>query len=687
MGDDERVNSLPESGAGQPANAATNSSPHAAKGIAGFLQSLPNWPWLLGLLLAAGTIIAYQPAWRAGFIWDDDVYVTNNPLLSAPDGLKRIWFSMHSHSQYCPLVITTFRFECMLWGLNSVGYHVVNILLHSANALLVWAVLRRLALPGAWLAAAIFALHPVQVESVAWITERKNVLSLFFYLLALLAWVEFVEERPNRLWRFYVLALIFYALALFSKTTACTLPAALLLVLWLKGKTMNRFRLARIVPFIALGVGLGLVSVWWERHLGNYLKDVGQSFSGLERLLIATRALWFYAVELVWPTKLTFSYPRWEINSRDPLQYVWLIGCVAVALLLWRRRNALGRGPVAALVFFVAALSPLLGFIPVYTFRYSFVADHYQYVASVGPLALAATCITTALGLVEKGKPFLKPFLCGTLLLVLGALTWRQSAMYADVETLWRTTIERNPDSYLAHNNFGNVLFRKGQVNEAIAHYQKALAILPDYSEAHYNFGMALIQNGRVDEAIAHFEKAAETRPDSQGVQAMAHNNLGDLLSQRGQADEAIAHFQKAIQIDPRLASAHAGLGDLLLRKGRAAEAVAHYQTAMEIQPADARILNNLAWVLATCPDASVRNGAEAVQLAERACALTAYKETVFVGTLAAAYAEWGEFGKAVETSRKACELATTLGETNLLQQNEELLRQFKNREPYRERD
>ena len=193
-----------------------------------------NQHWILGVLLVLAITIAYRKAWHAGYIWDDDVYVTENKLLTAPDGLKRIWFSLDSPSQYFPLVYTTFRLEHALWGLNPAGYHWVNILLHVANALLVWRLLLILRVPGAWLAAAIFALHPVQVESVAWITERKNVLMGFFFLLALLSWVEFVEGQSRRMWKFYALALLLYALALFSKTTACTLPAALLLILWLK---------------------------------------------------------------------------------------------------------------------------------------------------------------------------------------------------------------------------------------------------------------------------------------------------------------------------------------------------------------------------------------------------------------------------------------------------------------------
>ena len=249
-----------------------------------------NRTWLLGLLLVVATVMAYQPAWNAGFIWDDDDYVTHNPLVTAPDGLKRIWFSLDSPSQYFPLTYTAFRVERALWGLNASGYHWVNILLHSVNALLVWGLLRRLKIGGSWLAAAIFALHPVNVESVAWITELKNVQSLFFSLLAMLMWVEFVERENG--WRWYGLTMLFYGLALLSKTTACTLPAAMLLVLWLKGRAIRWSLMRQLVPFLMMGVAMGLVSMWWERH---HQGTHGETFSIglLERILIPSSAICF----------------------------------------------------------------------------------------------------------------------------------------------------------------------------------------------------------------------------------------------------------------------------------------------------------------------------------------------------------------------------------------------------------
>ena len=409
------------------------------------------------VLIIVLTVIAYLPALRCGFIWDDDYYVTNNPLLTETDGLRRIWFSMHHQSQYFPLVYTTLRFEYALWGLNPMGYHAVNVLLHSLNALLVWAVLKRLTLPGAWLAAAVFALHPVQVESVAWITELKNTQSTLFYLLALLAWMKFADKETTRPGPFYALALLLHALALFCKTTACALPAALALVLWMRNQPIGWRRIAQIMPFLVLGVAMGLVSVWWESCMGHYQEEYF-AFNLLERLLIASRAVWFYAVKLVWPTNLSFSYPRWQVNPRDPLQYVWLIGCAAVALVLWWRRNKWGHGCAGAVIFFVATLSPLLGFIPLYTFRWSFVADHYQYVASIGMITLVVSAGTTIAQRAGRWGHDLGTCAAAAVLLVLGVSTWRQVHVYQDQETLWRDTLTKNPDSWVAHCNLGVVL-------------------------------------------------------------------------------------------------------------------------------------------------------------------------------------------------------------------------------------
>jgi protein O-mannosyl-transferase len=772
-------------------------------------------PWLFAVLLVLVTALAYRPAWNGGYVWDDDCYVSHNLLLSAPDGLRRIWFSLESPSQYFPLTYTTFRLEHSFWGFNPSGYHWVNILMHAANALLLWGLLRRLEVPGARLAAMVFALHPVQVESVAWITELKNVQALFFSLLAVLAWVAFCDERPRRLWRYYALALLLYVLALTSKSTACTLPAALLLVLWLRRRPITWGRIAQVVPFILLGLAMGLLAMWWERY--HQLTE-GQVFGLglLDRILIASRACWFYLGKLIWPAKLAFSYPLWKINPTDPLAYVWLAAGAGLAGLIYFARARLGRGVETAALFYVATLSPLLGFIMLYTFHITFVADHYQYMASIGPLALAAAGLTRGLESVDR-KGVFKPMLCTAWVLTLGVLTWQQSSAYTDIETLWRRTIATNPKAFMAHGNLGAMLLDTSRTNEALAHLHKAIEIKPDYAEAHFNLGIAYSRMQRVDEAMVHFQDALRVRPDSAAARmnlgalliqkgdldgaisylrraleirpgyaqasfnlanalwqkgqteeaivcyraalkgnpdyaeadynlglvlfrqgeldqalphfqklieinpgyasaclsfanellklgrvdqaatllgqivqlrpdyAEAHYNLGVALFQLGQADAAVAQFRRSLELRPNLLPAHRSLGNLLWRSGQIQEAIAHYEIIVSAQAADATLLNDLAWIRATNPQAQFRDGTEAMRLAEQACQATQFKEPRLVMTLAAAYAEAGRFEDAVTTAERARNLALAVGQKELAEKYLEILGLFKAGQAYRE--
>ena len=549
-----------------------------------------------GSLLVLLAMLAYLPAFRAGFIWDDDAYVTENLLLVGPDALQRIWFSAHHQSQYFPLAFTTLWIERTLWGLHPLGYHAVNVALHTINALLVWTLLRRLAVPGAWLAAAAWALHPVNVETVAWVTELKNTQSTLFYLLALLAWMKFTSAGASRARRSYGLALLLCALALLSKTTACTLPAAMLVVLWLQKAPIDRRRLLPVAPFFALGIAMGVLSIWWESHLGNYRdSDVGTTLNGLQKLLLATRALWFYALKVVWPADLSFSYPRWDIDVRDPRQYVWLIGCLLIAALLWWQRKVWGRAPAAAVVFFVALLSPLLGFVPLYTFRYSFVADHYQYLASLGLIALAAgTGASIAQSAGRRGR--ILGGLAGTaVLLLLGAATWRQARVYHDQETLWRDTIAKNPDGWMPHNNLGMILAAQRRLGEAIDEYKAALRIRPSCADAHYNLGRAWFGEGRLVDASLEFLAAVKLNPDL----AEAHNNLGLTYARLGRAEEAIAELQAALRIKPNNPRAHNNLGLTFAGQGRLEEATAEYRAAVQLNPDYVGARNNLGVALA----------------------------------------------------------------------------------------
>ena len=536
--------------------------------------------WLGAASLAALTVFAYWPAWHGGFIWDDDRYVTHNYLLIAPDGLRRIWFSLDAPSQYFPLAYTVLRIERSLWDLNPVGYHWVNILLHLGNALLVWCIVTRLKVPGAWLAAAIFALHPIQVESVGWISELKNVLMGFFFLLTLLTWIEYVDATHKHRRILYVAALVFYLLALSAKATACTLPAALLLVLWLKQRPIGRRALLEIIPFVVLALGIGLVAVWWEKyHQGTRMLV---SLGPVERLLIASRAVWFYLGKIFWPAKLTFIYPQWRIDATNPIAYLWPIAvAVAVALIFYGRRF-FGRSVEVAALFFVMTLGPLLGFVMLYTFRYTFVADHYQYLASIGPIALASAGLVT----LSRLSRTLQRLVGGTsfaILIGLGLLTWQQSATYRDAETLWRTTIAKNPGCWMAYNNLGVVQFEKGNVEDAIEKYQQSLGLHPDYPEAHYNLGSALLQNGYADEAIRHCEEALKIQPNEPD----AHIVLGNAFMAKQDVDRAIAHYEQALTLRPEDSNAHYNLGIALQEKGETDRAAREYEKARQYEPRD----------------------------------------------------------------------------------------------------
>jgi tetratricopeptide (TPR) repeat protein len=674
-----------------------------------------RWRGLLfGLILAAVTIFAYRPAWNGGFLWDDDVYITNNELLTAPDGLRRIWFSLDSPSQYFPLVYTAFRTEHAVWGLDPTGYHWVNLLLHIGNALLVWLVLARLKVPGAWLAGAIFALHPVQVESVAWITERKNVLMGFFFLLTLLAWIAFVGGRTKRSWLFYGLALILYLLALFAKTTACTLPAALFLILWLQRTPISRKRVFQIIPFLVLGVAMGALAMWWERYHQGTSRAVFTFLSPIERVLVASRAVWFYLSKLAWPSNITFIYPRWDIAPSHLLNYAWLLAGVIVCGAIYFLRRYVGRSVEVAAAFFVATLSPVLGLIMLYTFRYTFVADHYQYLACIGPIALASAGLVN---LAEASKSSRNMIFSAALCVValLATLTWRQAAMYGNIETLWRMTLSRNPSCWMAHNNLGIVLFEKGQLDDAIAHYRTTLHMQPNFWDADYNLGTALLGKGQVDEAIFYCDKAVRMQPNDPDAQVA----LANALLQKRQIDEAIVHYEKAVAIRPDYFLARYGLGHSLLEKGmldaaiehsraalliqpnnadchtvlaialdekgQSAEAVKHYEKALEISPQSVSALNNLAWLLATDSNASLRNGARAIQLARQASQLSGGTNALVLRTLAAAYAEAGQFGKAIESARTAMQLRRSQGDDSLAPELQQQIALYELGLPYRE--
>lgn len=553
---------------------------------------------LLAGLLFAMTLAVYRPVLDNGFIWDDDEYVVENPVLRTAEGLQRIWLDFGATPQYYPLVHTTFWIEYQLWQLDPVGYHVVNVLFHALAVLLLWRVLALLQLPGAWLAAAIFAVHPVYVESVAWITERKNVLSGVFYLASLFAYLRAEgfgngapEDRGSS--RFYALSLSSFACALLCKTVTGSLPAVILLVLWWKRGRVGWADVRLLLPFFLLAVGFGAVTAQLEtQHVGAVGRDWDLSF--LDRCLVAGRALWFYAYKLIWPAQLVFNYPRWEIDTGHWPAYVFPAAVLAVLTGLWAARSRVGPGPLVAVLIFAGTLFPALGFFDVYPMRYSFVADHFQYLASLGLVSLFAAGAAKAAARISGGRRGPSAAAAVILLAVLGVLTWRQTQVYRDLETLWRDTLAKNPSSWMAHVNLGTIIEERGDVEEAAQHYRESIRIQPVQPEAYNNLGSALRKQGEFDEAAAQLRRSLQIDPRY----VLALNNLGLLYHDRGEYDEAIRHFQQALEIHPEFAAAHTNLGVTLGAQGRWDEAIRHQREALRIDPNLPQAHTNLASAL-----------------------------------------------------------------------------------------
>ncbi len=558
----------------------------------------------MGLVVLAVVLACHWPALNGGVLWDDDAHLTP-PTLQSWSGLARIWTDFQSTQQYYPVLFSAFWVEHRLWGDFMPAYHLANVLWHTLSCCLLALLLRRLwsadaapagrapptagwrVPPGAaWVAALLFAVHPVCVESVAWITEQKNTLSLFFYLAAAGAYLEF-DRRRKVGW--YAAATVLFLLAMGSKTITVTLPPALLVVLWWRrGRIALRRDVAPLIPWFVAAIGTGLLTSWIERTVVG-AEGAEFELDLLQRTALAGRVVWFYLGKLVWPAGLEFFYPRWEVPPHGGVWFGYVAAALAVTAGLWslRRRT---RGPLAAWLLFVGGLFPVLGFFKVFFFKFSYVNDHFQYLACLGVIAGVAGGL--GIGWARATRPLRTAgavALAGVLV-VLGVISNRLSTRYVDKETLARTALASNPQSWMAHHILGTTLSRAPDRHaEAIAEFQAALQLNPRYPNAHFGLGNELARlPGRQDEAIAEYERALELSPRYADV----HNNLGLELSRLpGRTAEAIAHFELALRYKPDFAEAHGNLGNLLAAMpGRLPEAIAHYDAALRISP-------ELAWV------------------------------------------------------------------------------------------
>jgi tetratricopeptide (TPR) repeat protein len=526
-------------------------------------------------------LLAYIPVLRtAGFIWDDPQYITGNPLLRTWPGLLAIWIHPSALPQYYPLVHTTFWIEYHISGLHPFLFHLDNILLHALASVLLWRALARLNVPAPWLAAAIFALHPVQVESVAWPTERKNVLSLVFYLLSFHSYLNFLNRsRPKD----YAVSLLLFTAALLSKSVTCSLPAAILLILYWKNGRIKIRDVLPLLPFFALGAAMAFVTSRLEAtHVGATGPE--WNFTFLDRCLIATRSLWFYATKLAWPHPLIFIYPRWiGMNFQQrPSLILFPLSAVTLIASLWLLRNRIGRGPLVALLFFAGTLVPALGFINLYPMRYSFVADHFQYHASIGLIVLAAVAIRR-----------LRSLGCALILAALITLTWRQGYLYQNQLVLWTDVTQRNPTSWMAWGNLGDEYAalsnrpdlppsqRDADRAQARADYSKLYELAPDQPLAHLKWGIVKEYDNDLPAAQSEFAQALQLEPQF----TIAMNSMGMLLMRENKIDDAIVYYQKALSLDPGYAEARVHYADALMAQGHTDRALAEYLEAAARRP------------------------------------------------------------------------------------------------------
>jgi Flp pilus assembly protein TadD len=612
---------------------------------------------VLCLVLAAITFAVFgQTAGFAFVNYDDNIYVYDNPVVEKGFSLKGfVWaLTCGEIGHWHPLTWLTHMADCQIYGLWAGGHHLTNVALHTAAAVLLFLALREMtgSLWRSAFVAAVFAIHPLRVESVAWIAERKDVLSGVFFVLTLWAYARYAR-RPS-VGRYVVVA-AGYGLGLLCKNTLVTLPFVLLLLDWWPLHRLTRDVVKEKIPLFLLSVGSCLTTFLVPEK--TFSPD---QTPFLERIANAVVSYGIYVRQMVVPAGLAIPYlnapsgvPFWEVA----LVFV-LLAAISISVLACRKGHPY---LLVGWLWYLGMLVPAIGFVQISYYAH---ADRYTYLPGIG-LVLAGTW---AVGDWSAGWKHRRAVLGGLMAAVLGALmvcAWIQTGYWKDSATLWTHTLACTTDNYVAHSNLGNALLQKGRVDEAITHYQSAVQIDPRYADAQFNLGNAFLQKGRADQAISQYQKALEIQPDF----AAAHLNLGNGFSQQGRMDQAISQYQKALEINPDDEKAHNNLGNAFLQKGNVSQAITHFQQALEIKPADPSIQNNLAWLLATGPQASLRNGTKAVELARQANALTGGENPIILHTLAAAYAEAGRFPQAVETARHASQLAEAQSNPGLARQ------------------
>ena len=657
----------------------------------------------LCLLLVAITWLVFGQTIGHDFVnFDDHVYVYDNPLISrglTVDGLVGAF--SHSHARnWHPLTTISHMLDCQLYGLKAGGHHFTNVVLHSVGVLLLFALLRKMSgmLWRSAFVAALFAIHPLHVESVAWIAERKDVLSGVFFMLTLLAYLRYA--RGPSLGRYGMVSLLL-AVGLMCKPMLVTVPFVLLLLDYWPLRRFAKRAPARVkselinwldrqpfpVPIVLEKIPLfGLSAVSCAATLLASKQAVG-SIEKLPFMVRATNAVtsWTdYVWTMFWPARLAVFYPypsgqlpQWEVT----LKFFFLLAVTATVIV------ARKKCPYALVgwLWYLGMLVPVIGLVQVGEQSH---ADRYTYLPHVGLYLAVVWAVADLTRFWRSGRALIAIAAPA----IIAALIWcaaLQTSYWKNSEILWTRALAVTTNNDFAHNNLGFVLSQRGDLEKATSHFETALRIRSARTETHYNLGTALVQNnlatalareGLADNAISHYEEALRLRPDY----ADAHYNLGQVLLQQGRTNEAIAQLQKTLEIEPNHADAHTSLGNALLQQGSLKEAITHYERALEIAPQDPDSRNNIAWVLATSSEASIRNGARAVNFAQEAVELSGGKEANFFRTLAAAYAESNRFSEAISVAKQGYEIASAQSKSALAEKIKDDVALYRNRTPLR---
>ena len=696
-------------------------SPSQRKRPPKVVKGVPRWTVpALCVLLAGLVAFVFGGTMHNGFVnYDDPEYVFDNPIVSGGLTAQGVVWAFHNHcSNWHPITWISHMLDCQWFGLNPAGHHFTNVVLHGATVILLFLVLRQMT-GFLWrnaLVAALFAVHPQHVESVAWISERKDVLSGFFFVLTLGAYTRYVRSTPRAVFRYGLVALCF-ALGLMSKPMLVTLPFVLLLLDYWPLRRMT------LSPGIAPGDGARFGALLWEKvplfliaALSCIATVVAQAgaIAKIDQLGLPVRignaivSYVDYVRQMFWPTGLAVFYPHPAANLSflGVLLALVLLAGVTLGVIFFRRRFP---WLLVGWFWYLGMLAPVIGILQV---GVQARADRYTYLPEIG-LYLALAGMVSLVNV-----PFRRWVIGGVATIGIAALALMaraETAHWADAESLWRhalahteqngiacanlgqalmdkgkvddaipylkTAIKLAPSDFRSVDNLGAALLQKGEIRESIGLHEKAITINPRYEKAYNNLGYALIQAHRPGDAVSALKKAIELRP----VYAKAENNLGNAYLQLNQMEEAIAHYQAAIRANPTFEKAHHNLGNALVRAKRSPEAISCFETALRLQPRYAAALNSFGWVLATSSDGSLRDGARALELARQAVQVSNAGSPVYLRTLAAAYAEAGRFSEASQTARQALRIIENQPESTLAQALQAQLQCYQNHTPWRE--